>query len=275
MASQTLTPNQVIIVFDEPACRDIALPDFPDTTNILVICTGGDKGANYARNLGTQLTNCAIVAFLDDDDLWFPIHLADHIENLTQTAAAISYSFAEIWPIHGPGKPRYSPRRALSNGEDVSEYLFKRASFRSDEGRIQTSTIVTRRDFAITMPLDNNLRIHQDWDWVLRIAAADESITCVPHPTIRYVDHNQSRISTSHTWQDSLEWAQARRGYFTARAWTDFQLFVVGGRASKSGALAAVPAILKQIDTRQITLRTTLIFMAMFGRNLIRRKLSK
>jgi glycosyltransferase involved in cell wall biosynthesis len=52
----------------------------PDSCS--VIRTGGNKGVSFARNMGVAAATGDVIAFLDDDDVWFPSKIFAQVEEL-------------------------------------------------------------------------------------------------------------------------------------------------------------------------------------------------
>jgi len=69
---QTLRPLEVIVVIDGE-CRG-QLPEHHRVRVARRAATGGDAGA--ARNQGATMARGELIAFLDDDDVWYPEKLA-------------------------------------------------------------------------------------------------------------------------------------------------------------------------------------------------------
>jgi glycosyltransferase involved in cell wall biosynthesis len=70
---QTRPPTEVVVVDDHSTDGSAAIvAEFPDVR----LERNPEKGANLARRHGLALTTAPLVALLDQDDLWHPVHLA-------------------------------------------------------------------------------------------------------------------------------------------------------------------------------------------------------
>lgn len=123
------------------------------------------KGAGAARNEGLRAASGEFIAFLDDDDVWLPGHLRQHIELLDSTptldavlAQVVSVDsnlkpISDPWPKEHPGEGNALIRKMLSGFFPQIGSLLVRSSAREGIGLF-----------------DNQLTGGQDLDWMLRIA---------------------------------------------------------------------------------------------------------
>ncbi|WP_396137171.1 glycosyltransferase family 2 protein [Curtobacterium sp. BRD11] len=74
---QSSAPNLVLVDDRRASGRDLryACPELEEVARLSVLVTGG-VGLAGARNIGLDEAGSAPVAFLDDDDVWCPHHLA-------------------------------------------------------------------------------------------------------------------------------------------------------------------------------------------------------
>lgn len=56
-----------------------------------------NRGLPAARNTGIRATNCKLVAYLDDDDMWLPEHLEKLARLYENTQARLVYSNSYYW----------------------------------------------------------------------------------------------------------------------------------------------------------------------------------
>jgi glycosyltransferase involved in cell wall biosynthesis len=145
-----------------------------------------NAGPSVARNRGIAEASGEWIGFLDADDTWLPEKLRIQFEEILQNSnIGCCYSDnIRIYPDGEKGKAESplpdGPLQGLVYGN-----LFP------------TSTILVRRDcFQVVGMFDPDLRMGEDWDMWLRLAAHFEFIR-VPHPLATYrMPEVQSKYSS-------------------------------------------------------------------------------
>jgi glycosyltransferase involved in cell wall biosynthesis len=206
---QTWPNMEVIVVVDGPdpatASQLEALADPRLRTVYLPEACGG--GA--ARNAGVRAARGEWIAFLDDDDEWHP-------EKIGRQMAAVAknrdwFPIVTCRLIAKSGHPasllagmkqsstasRVLPRRVYETPQPVADYLFCRTGLFDPGGLMQTSTLLAPRDLLLAIPFREGLRLHQDWDWLIRAAAHEGvGIVMVPKPLVTWrVEDGRDSVS--------------------------------------------------------------------------------
>lgn len=166
---------------------------------------GPFNNANHARNRGIELSKGNYVALLDDDDFWD----VDHIENLVNHSKKNSNDRVLLIT----GSKVYSEKKGvikkipaktyLNNRRDISRILF------CENGFMQTSSYFFTKKLGEDIKFDENLRMHQDYDWLIKIQNSDLDIYVKQlniYTNYYSADANNSSISKKSKILDSLNW---------------------------------------------------------------------
>jgi len=238
---QTWTNLEVIVVVDGPDEPTVAsLHRFSDP-RLRVVLLPSPRGGSAARNAGVRAARGEWIAFLDDDDEWLP-------KKIERQMRAARGSF--VWfPIvscrliaQSQAISRVLPPRLYESPQPVADYLFCRNSLGDPGGLMQTSTLLAPRDLLLAVPFSDGLAMHQDWDWLIRVAGYEGvTITMLPEPlSLWRVDDDRRTVGRSSNWQFSLAWIRQMRGLISPRAFSWFLAVQCAWRARSSHA--GVPA---------------------------------
>lgn len=130
---QTWTSLEVIVVIDGPDSDTEAVLELISDSRLQVITLPSSGGASRARNRGVQAARGEWVAFLDDDDEWYPRKLETQLL-LVQTLTCRYPIAACRMTIKTPRGEFVVPRRFPKLGEPISNYLFLRPDFIQGDG---------------------------------------------------------------------------------------------------------------------------------------------
>jgi hypothetical protein len=106
--------------------------------------------------------------------------------------------------------------------------LLARHGLRWGETLVQTSTIVTARELVEQVPFREDLRRHEDLDWLLRAAREAGAVIVFVRPeqplAVWHIDEGRRRASRQSDPLGSLEWIRSIRPFVTRRAYAAFVL---------------------------------------------------
>lgn len=187
LASQLLRPSEIVVVddasSDDTAPRVLAWADRLPIT-LLRRCT--NSGAGAARRHAMAVVRSRLVVFVDADDVLLPDHLLLLVDGWHRHGGVVSPR-AWLWD----GRSRLGdyhrslgvrvPRRRQLDRLLAANYVFYGAIFdRGDYERIGGMRA---------------LRLSEDWDLWVRLAADGVRISCLDRPTVLYRRHggNASR----------------------------------------------------------------------------------
>jgi glycosyltransferase involved in cell wall biosynthesis len=145
----------------------------------------GTRGVAAARNLGLRKASGEFVAFLDDDDEWFPEKLARQIP-LFDSGGRIGIVYSGAVNVYS--EQRSAVRIAEHRGELYREMLVR--------NRIHgLSGVVIRRNIIREVGFfDETLPAIEDYDYWLRICRRHD-VDCVSEPLIRYYDQRDEKAT--------------------------------------------------------------------------------
>jgi glycosyltransferase involved in cell wall biosynthesis len=235
--AQTYRDVEVLVVIDGPDSEtETALSSIKDS-RLRVLALKDNVGGSEARNIGAREGHGKWVAFLDDDDEWFPEKIAKQKAAWETSSSQNIVVFSSIIG-RTPTEDFHWPRRFPQPGEAASEYLFCRKGPTFGDSLLHTSTIFAARQFLLDVPFLKGLKKHQDWDWLLRVAERPgvELIVIREPLAIFHIGGQRKSVSRAADWKHSLEWALSNRQRMTGRAFSFFLAIECASQACTSRA---------------------------------------
>jgi glycosyltransferase involved in cell wall biosynthesis len=133
-------------------------------------------GQSRAKNLGIQLSQAPLIAFLDGDDEWLPTKLERQLDLFRKSAVGVVYSRRTLMDESGRDLP--TPAAVLARGRIYDDLL--------QTNPVCFSSVVVRREvFEAVGMFDPNLPLAIDYDLWLRVARHFE-FDYVDEPLVRY-----------------------------------------------------------------------------------------
>jgi glycosyltransferase involved in cell wall biosynthesis len=234
--AQTLRELELIVVVDgaDPEALE-ALGSIADS-RLRVQPLPERIGSAAARNAGVGEAQSRWIAFLDDDDEWFPRKLELQLETAEHCSSPhpiVSCRFI----ARGEEGDLIWPRRTPAVGEPISEYLFCQHGLRGGEGLVLPSTVLTTKELMLQVPFRADLPRHNDVDWLLRaIRVPGTTVVFVSEmdpQAVWHIETNRARISNASDWRYSLGWIDESRTLVTARAYASFLLIWASSTAAR------------------------------------------
>jgi glycosyltransferase involved in cell wall biosynthesis len=150
------------------------------------------KGANHWRNAGVQIAKGEYIAFLDDDDHWFPDKLAEHFLAHTRQEAFLVYSnYIKRW-----SDTNYPDVVKLNSQMTENVHL----AMRNGEFSISTTSSVSLKNQIDWQLFDESLLSFQDWDaWFnLTIVKPNATFYRIDRPLLGFTQHGIDRVSQNY-----------------------------------------------------------------------------
>ena len=191
---QTYRPIEIIVVDDNAPSSALALEvsDYCCRAEILYSNTGGEKGANRARNIGIELSKGQYLAFLDDDDTWFQGKIARQVAALKPGVGLV---YCKGLLVDG----RDIPERITlySNAKYFQKELtFKELLLRNYIGTT-SQALIPRQTLAVCGNFNETLVARQDYEMWLRISMRF-SVVGIDEILFTHYMHKGEQISTNY-----------------------------------------------------------------------------
>lgn len=157
--------DHAVIVVDDGGGVGATLPSDPRLRVVSLSCH--TRTAGVVRNVGIRLTDSRVIAFLDDDNVWRPDHVAVAVAEIDRGADFV-YTGVKLTNSDG-------------SQYNVLSQPFDRARLR-DDAYVDTNSIVVRRVPGIhfsRLPRKNTTTPREDWEFVYRLSR---------HMEVRHVD---------------------------------------------------------------------------------------
>jgi glycosyltransferase involved in cell wall biosynthesis len=148
---------EAIVVNDGGASVASLLAAWDDLLAVKLVELERQVGPGAARNVGIELAEAEHLAFLDDDDLFLPGHLAAGCEQLQRGVADLVYLGAIV-----------APRRLHVRPTDLTTFTLK--AYRYDPrvlmvaNFVHTGSVIVRNFRHAPIRFDERLEVCEDWD---------------------------------------------------------------------------------------------------------------
>jgi glycosyltransferase involved in cell wall biosynthesis len=247
--NQALQNIEVIVVVDGPDPATLETLGRIKDHRLQVIALSRNLGGGHARNEGVNRARGTWVAFLDDDDEWFPQKLKIQLNTAKQSRYRYPIVSCRLIGRSETGDFIW-PRKLPVPNEHLSEYLFCRKGIFWGDGLVQTSTIFTRRELLKKIGFNTHLSDHGDTEWVLQASALEgacvEFVSEFDPLAIWHIEKNRKRVSHSTNWRNSLAWIQSIRNWVTPRAYASFVMTWISTFAAQKKVWRAVLPLLRE-----------------------------
>jgi glycosyltransferase involved in cell wall biosynthesis len=135
-------------------------------------------GVAATRNTGVRAAAGELIAYLDDDDLWRPRHLAALVGALdARPGCALAYGDAEVWrvarPAAGPAAARTAPGTWPIRARLPLAVPFDRGDLARDDFIVPGGMLHRRALYDRVGAFDEALFVSDDWYWLLRVLARE------------------------------------------------------------------------------------------------------
>ena len=226
--SQTYKNIEVIIVDDCSTDCTKTVVDCIDDPRIRYIHHSANKGGAAARNTGIRAAKGEYIAFLDSDDAWLPNKLEVQLNCILNSDSENIVCYSQVFRVKD-GKIDVSamdfngsivkPTRGKKDKEPLGNYLF------CSYGMMQTSTLMLHRSLAAQVGFSECLRMHQDWEFCLKLESIGAVFLFVDRPlVVRNDDPKLDHVGYQQDYRLSENFLQVCDNYLSRVARISFEI---------------------------------------------------
>lgn len=170
--SQTLPPNEVIVVDDGSTDDGPAIVERLALTHPITLLRKGNGGQSSARNLGIAHSSGSLIALLDQDDAWYPNHLAELTKAFQRPRfPEVGWVYSNLDEVDEAGKMvsrdvLHKVPNVVHPKRDLTQCL------KADMFILPSATVMSRAAFDAVGGFDERLVGFEDDDLFLRMFRA-------------------------------------------------------------------------------------------------------
>jgi glycosyltransferase involved in cell wall biosynthesis len=261
---QTWPNLEILVVVDGPDPATAAHLETIADPRLRVLFLSQQRGGSDARNAGVRTALGEWIAFLDDDDEWLP----RKIECQMRTVRAMHDWFPVVscrLIAQTPTTSRVLPLVPYQPPQPIADFLFCRTGLSDPGGVIQSSTLLAPRELLLAVPFQSGLPMHQDWDWLIRVASCKGvGLNMIRQPlSIWRVDDSRATLGRRPDWRFSLSWIRRSRTLVSPRAFSWFVAIqcVWRAQAARAGPVGRLAILRAFLFEGAPELRSFLIFL--------------
>lgn len=175
---------------------------------VIYIDAAETKGGNYARNKGIQAASAPIIAFLDDDDIWFPEKIKRQLQVMEEENCGLCFcGHIDNWK-RGKIRTTIIPDASISG--DMSKRIFLGIF-------CTTSMLMARTDLIRQIGgFDESIKFWQEYDLCIRLCQIT-TVGCAAEPLMELMHdfEDSSRLSNKFfQWVDAVKEQNRRYAHY-------------------------------------------------------------
>jgi glycosyltransferase involved in cell wall biosynthesis/radical SAM superfamily enzyme YgiQ (UPF0313 family)/tetratricopeptide (TPR) repeat protein len=176
--TQTMQSFEIIVINDAGTDVLPVLERFADKGNIRHIVHDSNQGLAAARNTGIRAARGKYIAYLDDDDIFYPNHLETLTEFLESHDCRVAYTDANRALQHKTDDGFVTVKREVLHSRDFNYDAILVDNF------IPVLCVMHEKDcLSLSGMFDESLPRHEDWDLWIRMSRQDHfahlpTVTC-------------------------------------------------------------------------------------------------
>ncbi|MBO4805954.1 MAG: glycosyltransferase family 2 protein [Paludibacteraceae bacterium] len=166
---QTYKEIEVVVVDDNGLGTENQLStaqvmaQYEDDPRVRYVCHEHNINGAAARNTGVKNSNGEYIALLDDDDIFLPNNIEEHMKVLPNLSNEYALTYCSGIDDYCNGKVRYLER--TFSGQNLYDLLMHKIEITS------TALVIRRSVWDELGGFDESFRRHQDWEFSARVMA--------------------------------------------------------------------------------------------------------
>lgn len=247
--AQTHGDIEVLVIADGAEARDRAarvLARFGTDSRVKLYGLSYKMGGAAARNIGTHRARGAAIAYLDDDDVWFPDKLERQLKAVSEPLLNGRTFLATCRTVFRRGaRASAYPLVPLPDKTEIGPYLVARRRPWFGDTMIQASSLLVDATTAKSISWDEGLAKHQDWDFLIRAAGSVDHLLMTPGaPLVEVRQGTPGSVSKLPLWRSSAAFL-SKHPQIRGRARADFVVVHLWARALETGRAGEVANALR------------------------------
>jgi GT2 family glycosyltransferase/glycosyltransferase involved in cell wall biosynthesis len=192
VVSQTYPNLEIIIVNDGNGDLKPLLKRFQNRRPVKLVAHQQNRGAGAARNTGLRAARGEYIAFLDDDDIYYPEHIRTLVDTLESNPALVAaYSDANQTTLDMTGEEPAVLDQGVVFSQDFSPERFLVCNY------IPILCLMLKRSAIEKVGFfDETLPALEDWEWLVRLSRVG-SFRHEPVATAEYFVYRGSKSRNS------------------------------------------------------------------------------
>jgi glycosyltransferase involved in cell wall biosynthesis len=203
--AQTVLPDEIIVVNDGSTDDGPAIVARLAQAHPITILTKPNGGQSSARNIGVTHAGSDLVAFLDQDDIWYPLHIVELSRPFEQDER-VGVVYSNVDEIDDAGDLRIRAVHSQAGSRHPKPNLAE--CLRTDMHILPSATIVRRSAIEAVGGFDERLSGYEDDDLFLRIFQAGYSNSYLATPLGQWRKHAGSSFHSPRMDRSRLIYAK-------------------------------------------------------------------